>query len=178
MWHNLTARECAAEAQAGSRVAEKEQSSAHTAPGRAAASAAGALRAPLCRVIPSHRYPQPRYLQLPPPNTRVSHPPGHSLGWDGGKNPVAEPGPVCWAGGCSHLPATPLSSCLVIPHGMRQAGTRRLAATALRKELIFTDTFSPNKVVFGSDDTSQPRTQQPLGWRRGSAWKGGEKTPL
>lgn len=38
------------------------------------------------------------------------------------------------------------------------AGSPRLAATALRKELIFTDTFSPNKVVFGSDDTSQPRT--------------------
>lgn len=58
------------------------------------------------------------------------------------------------------------------------AGSPRLAATALGKELIFTDTFSPNKVVFSSDDTSQPRTQRPVGWRGGSAWKGGERTPL
>lgn len=40
-------------------------------------------------------------------------------------------------------------------------GSPRLGATALSKELIFTGTFSPNKAVFGTDDTSRPRTQQP-----------------
>lgn len=45
-----------------------------------------------------------------------------------------EPGPVGLVGGCSHLPATPLSSCLVIPRGM-SAGWHSQAALGSQQRL-------------------------------------------
>lgn len=79
------------------------------------------------------------------------------------------------AGGCSHLPAPRAelmsrhpqrNECRLAPSGPR------LAPTALRKAPIFTGPFSPNKAVFCSADTSQPRTQPP---ELRSAGKGGER---
>lgn len=95
-------------------------------PGRAAAPAAAAA-------LQSHPIPAlspPRHLQLPPPNPlafpRLLFGVARTLGDEPGFS-CRRQEPVGWVGGCSHLSATLLSSCLVIPGGM-SAGWHSQAA--------------------------------------------------
>lgn len=160
MWHNLRARECAAEAQAGSEMAEVEESPAPPAPGLQ--QVPGELRF----AESSH----PVVILSPVPAaaaTNRSHLPfarviwGRMEGTSFGDEPrgfscyCRQPRPVALAeDALSSRPrlGAPLWSPAegwVVP-----AGSPRLAAAACGKDQIFTDTFSPNKAVFGSDDTS------------------------
>lgn len=74
------------------------------------------------------------------------------------------------AGGLSRRMLSPPGHAaeLMSSHSLRNERRLALAATALRKELIFTGTFSPNKGVFSGADTAQPGLK---GRRGGSAWE-------
>lgn len=139
--------------------------------------------------MPSHPIPAlspPRHLRLPPPNplcafSRLLF----GVGWTRQSSGPSRGFPAAARiGGMGGRMLSPLGHAaeLMSRHSLRNerrlalTGSPGLGATALSKELIFPDSFSPNKAVFGTADTSQPRTQRPGGWRRGSPCKGGEKS--
>lgn len=114
--------------------------------------------------------PKARHLQLPPPNPGSRILPAAIWGRMETTTLGDEPGfflLLPGAGGIGGRMLSPLghaaelmsSHCRRNEHRLALTG-RELGATALSKELIFNDTFSPNKAVFGTADTSQPRTQQ------------------
>jgi len=187
MWHNLTAWECAAQAQAGSGVAETE--------GSTRASGGFCSGSPASSALQSHPIPSLSPVPLPAAATTKSSRLTFvwllfGVGWRGQPSGTSRsfslPLPGAGAGGFDGRMLSPPGHAAELmsshpprnEHRLALAGSPRLAATASRKELIFTDTFSPNKVVFGGDDTSRLRTQQPGRRRGGSARGGGQRALL
>lgn len=144
------------------------------------------------RALQSH--PIPALSPSPAPAAATAEPslppsPACFLGQDGGDNArglfLLLPG----AGGIAARMLSPLGHAaeLMSRHSLRNerrlalAGSPGLGAAALSKELIFPGTFSPNKAVFGTDDTSQPRTPRPAAGERGQRperWEKGSSAPF